>query len=302
MRFSVALPTAYEGLGYPVGMVRDPSSLLRLARTAERLGFDGLWANDHLVTPAFLRGESPHFYEAMVTLASVAAVTQRLRLGTAVLALPLREPVLLARQAATLAALSGGRFVLGLGLGAYPEELAEIRPEAVGRPRAELFAETLVALRAHLGDARIPIYAGGHGTAAVTRAAREGDGWMPGWQPFDVLTERIDLLRRELAAHGRDARAVAIAPELSATIAPRHEDAVRRYESSRFVRHRLARDTTGRDRSLMTASNLVGSPDAIREKIARLEALGVDECAALAFPAESIDDLENQWTMLAELL
>jgi alkanesulfonate monooxygenase SsuD/methylene tetrahydromethanopterin reductase-like flavin-dependent oxidoreductase (luciferase family) len=302
MRFSVALPTAYEGLGYPVGIVRDPASLLRLARTAERLGFDGLWANDHLVTPDFLRGESPHFYEAMVTLASVAAVTQRLRLGTVVLALPLREPVLLARQAATLAALSGDRFVLGLGLGAFPEELAAIRPEVSRRSRAALFAQTLAALRAHLGDARIPIYVGGHGTAAVSRAARDGDGWMPGWQPLDVLAERIALLRRELAACGRDAHAVAVAPELSATIAPRHEDAVRRYESSRFVRHRRARDTSGRDQSNMTASNLVGSPDAIREKIARLEALGVDECAALAFPAESVDDVEDQWTTFAALL
>ena len=129
MKFSVALPSAYEGLGYPIGMVRDPGALALLARAAERLGYDGVWANDHLVTPRFLRGSAddpPAFYEPLVTLAHVAAVTTRIGIGTAVLALPLREPALLAKQAATLDALSGGRLILGVGLGAYPEELVAV--------------------------------------------------------------------------------------------------------------------------------------------------------------------------------
>lgn len=309
MRFSVALHNAYEGLGYPIGFARDATSFARLARAAESLGFDGVWANDHLVAPRFLvkAGDRPSFHEPLLVLASVAAATERVRLGTAVIALPLREPTLLARQAATLNALSGGRLVLGVGLGAYPEELT-----AIGRPargRGAIFEEKLAALRTRLADdsltpsaARIPLYIGGHGAAAVARAARWGDGWIPGWQPLPALRERIAMLREGAAAAGRDAARIVVAVELSATIATRHEDAVRRYEESRFARHRRARDRSGRDPALIVASNLVGSADAIREKIAALAEAGVDECAALAFPAETQDELVEQWHRFAEVI
>jgi alkanesulfonate monooxygenase SsuD/methylene tetrahydromethanopterin reductase-like flavin-dependent oxidoreductase (luciferase family) len=266
-----------------------------------------VWANDHLLTPRFLRDSAdgpPNFYEPLITLAHVAAVTTRIRLGTAVLALPLRDPQLLAKQAATLDALTDGRLMLGIGLGAYPEELAQSQPERARRGRGVVFDEHLAALRALLdsGDSApapvqrpIPLYVGGHGARDVERAARHGQGWIPGWQPITVVRERVALLRSRLAESGRDAHAVEVAPELSATIAPRHEDAVRRYETSRFVRHRLAHDRAGRDAGLMTASNLVGSADAIRERVAALADAGVDHCAALAFPAETVAELLEQW-------
>jgi alkanesulfonate monooxygenase SsuD/methylene tetrahydromethanopterin reductase-like flavin-dependent oxidoreductase (luciferase family) len=326
VKFSVALHNAYEGLGYPIGFAADPSMFVRLARTAESLGYDGVWANDHLVAPDFLRGETPHFYEPLVTLAHVAAVTERIRLGTAVVALPLREPLLLAKQVATLGALSGGRIVLGVGLGAYPEELAAVSlaaaspsaaavskerasrgrgaaKERASRGRGAAFDERLSALRRSLdvpGQRRTPLYIGGHGPQAVERAARWGDGWIPGWQPLDVVRERVAVLRERLAAVGRDVHAVVVAPELSALVAARHEDAVSAYEASRFARHRRSRDRTGRDPALMAASNLVGSPEAIRAKVAALADAGVDECAALAFPAETESALVEQWQRFAE--
>ena len=280
---------------------------MRLAKAAESLGFDAVWANDHLLTPRSLRDDPhgpPNFYEPLITLAHVAATTTRVRLGTAVLALPLRDPQLLAKQAATLDALTGGRLMLGVGLGAYPEELAESHPDLARRDRGAVFDEHLAALRELLDSADrapapaqrpLPLYVGGHGTRAVERAARYGQGWIPGWQPIAVVRERVALLRARLADAGREANAVEIAPELSAMIASRHEDAVRRYETSRFVRHRLSHDRAGRDGGLMTASNLVGSADAIRERVASLAEAGVDHCAALAFPAESVAELLEQW-------
>jgi alkanesulfonate monooxygenase SsuD/methylene tetrahydromethanopterin reductase-like flavin-dependent oxidoreductase (luciferase family) len=306
VRFSVALHNAYEGLGYPVGFIRDGGAFVRLARLAESLGFDGVWANDHLVTPRFVvdAGERPSFSEPLVTLANVAGATDRVALGTAVIALPLREPTLLARQAATLQNVSGGRLRLGVGLGAYPEELAAIAPDARGR--AAVYDERLLTLRRLLDDPgiaprdRIPLYIGGHGLGAVERAARIGDGWLPGWQPLPVVRERIALLRERAAAARRDPANITVALELSATIAGRHEDAVRRYEASRFARHRRTRDKSGRDPSLVTESNLVGSADAIRDKVMALVDAGVDECAALAFPAESESDLVDQWQLFAE--
>src|SRR5262249_27363649 len=140
-----------------------------------------------------------------------------------------------------------------------PEELAEIRPDAARRPRADLFDDALTALRHRLGETRIPLYMGGHGLEAVTRAAEHGEGWMPGWRPIAELRERVALLRTKEQRAGRAPRSVTVAPELSARIARRHEDAVAAYETSRFVRHRISRDTASRDGSLMARSNLVGS-------------------------------------------
>ena len=311
MRFSVALHTAYEGLGYPVGFTADPATFVRLARAAESLGYDAVWANDHLLTPRFLQDGAdgpPNFYEPLITLAHVASVTTRVRLGTAVLALPLRDPQLLAKQAATLDALSGGRLMIGVGLGAYPEELARSHPHRARRGRGAVFEEHLAALRGLLDSddgapapvqRPLPLYVGGHGMRAVEHAARHGQGWIPGWQPMAVLRQRVEHLRARLVDGGRDARAVEVAPELSATIAVRNEDALRRYETSRFVRHRLSRDRSGRDGGLMTSSNLVGSADAIRERVMSLAEAGVDHCAALAFPAESVNELLEQWEQFA---
>jgi probable F420-dependent oxidoreductase len=329
LKFSVALPTSYEGLGYPVGMVRDASTFVRLARAAEALGYDGVWANDHLVTPRFLRGSTegaPNFYEPLLMLAQIAGSTDRIRLGTAVVALPLRDPLALAKQVATLEVLSGGRLTLGVGAGAYPEEFAAVHPERTAADRRATFTENLAALRQLLDEGGgsfhgrwvrfddvelspapaqrpFPLYIGGHTLRAIERAARWGQGWMPGWRPIVELREWIVRLRTRVSELGRATDSVEVAPELSATIASRHEDAVRRYETSRFARHRRSRDPAKRDGALMTASNLVGSPEAIRERIAALADAGVDHCAAIAFPAETIDELLDQWGLFsAEIL
>jgi probable F420-dependent oxidoreductase len=345
VKFSVALPTSYEGLGYPIGLVRDGTAFVRLARTAEALGYDGLWGNDHVVTPDLLRGSAddvrpegpPSFFDPLAVLGHVAAVTERIRLGTAVLDLPLRDPVTLAKQVATVDVLSRGRLTLGVGLGAYPEELVSVRPDVAGIGRGRIFDEAIAALRMLLdlghgsfegravrfGDVELapapaqrpfPIYIGGHTTKAIERAALWGQGWMPGWRPIAELREWVALLRERAAASGRDPRSIEVAPELSALVARRHEEAVQRYESSRFVRHRCSRilgssdrpggirrgDPTGRDPALMTASNLVGSPEAIRERVGKMAEAGVDHCAAIAFPAESVDEMVEQWQLFAE--
>jgi probable F420-dependent oxidoreductase len=329
LKFSVALPTSYEGLGYPIGMVHDGSTFVRLAQAAETLGYDGVWANDHLVTPRFLRGSqdgAPNFYEPLLVLSHIAGATQRIRLGSAVVALPLRDPLALAKQVATLDVLSGGRLTLGVGAGAYPEEFAAVHPERSAADRRVTFNESLAALRQLLDagggsfDGRwvrfqdvelspapmqrpLPIYVGGHTERAIERAARWGQGWIPGWRPIGELRDWTRRLRARVAEAGRAQGSVEVAPELSATIARRNEDAVRRYEESRFVRHRRSRDPAKRDPSLMTASNLVGGPEAILEKVEALTDAGVDHCAAMAFPAETIDELLDQWELFsAEIL
>lgn len=326
MKFSLALPTCYEGLGYPLGFAGDGSGFVRLARAAEALGYDGIWGNDHLVTPLFLRaggGSAPSFYDPLIVLAHVAAATARLRLGTAVIALPLRDPVTLAKQAATLDVLSGGRLSLGVGVGAYRDEFTALHPADDPAARGLVFDERLAAVRLLLDEGRgsyrggslafadielfprpaqrpLPIYIGGHATRAIERAARWGQGWMPGWQPAAALRKGVALLKARLSSLERAPASVEVAPELSATVGRHHEDAVARYEASGFVRHRRSRDRTSRDPALMVASNLVGSADAILEQVATLAAAGVDHCAAIAFPAQTIDELLEQWQQFSE--
>ena len=124
MKFSICLSTGYEGLVYPVNFCA-PQDLVRQSQLAEKLGFDSVWGNDHITPPNYVRDhfkDSPNFYDVLITLAMIAQATTTLRVGTALLVMPNREPVYLTKQVATIDQMSGGRFMLAVGLGAYREE------------------------------------------------------------------------------------------------------------------------------------------------------------------------------------
>src|SRR5436853_533339 len=105
---------------------------------AEQLGYDSVWVSDHVVVPhANVKNFGEAVFDPLVTLAMIAGATQRVRLGTTVLIIPYRNPVLTAKMIASLDALSGGRFVLGVGAGWLAEESA-----ALGVPFAERGAMT----------------------------------------------------------------------------------------------------------------------------------------------------------------
>ena len=326
MKFSVCLPTGLEGVMYPIPFV-EPGDFVRLGQACERLGYDSAWANDHITTQHYVRRlfpeTPPAFYDVLVTLTAVAMTTTRLRVGTALLVLPMHEPVYLAKQAATLDRLSGGRFILGVGVGAYREEFLAWGPRLAGVRRGELMDEGLEALdrlftqrRAtyegrHLAfrdvemfpkpaQSPFPVYVGGHNLQAVDRAARWGSGWLPGWRPFEELRERIDRLRERAAALGRDPAAIEIAPQFSLTIARTDEAAEARYMKSGLVAHRKSLAYTGRDLSREVEANLVGSSATILEKVARLEAIGVQHCCALMIPADSVSEMLDQMQRFAE--
>jgi alkanesulfonate monooxygenase SsuD/methylene tetrahydromethanopterin reductase-like flavin-dependent oxidoreductase (luciferase family) len=160
----------------------SPDVLRDWARTVEGLGFDLLMVSDHVaVTPDVAEQYPAPFYEPFTALAWLAGVTSRIRLGTTVLVLPYRHPLLVARMAANVNELSGGRFVLGVGVGWARQEY-----EALGvrfGDRGRLTDEGLRAVRAAWRDeadyraGRIPIWVGGHSDAALRRAVRLGDAW-----------------------------------------------------------------------------------------------------------------------------
>ncbi|WP_343965194.1 TIGR03619 family F420-dependent LLM class oxidoreductase, partial [Streptosporangium amethystogenes] len=203
MRFGLGVPTGTEGLMYPVPYA-DAAEAVELAVQAERLGFDSVWGNDHVTTQGYVREEfdtPPRYYDPFAYLSYVAALTSRIRLATAIMVLPFRNPVVAAKQVATLDRLSGGRAVLGVGIGAYREEFEAMNP---GRRinRGEHAAEAIQALNALFTERRasfkgrwvefedvesypkpaqpaLPILSGGNAPGSRTRAALHAGGWLP---------------------------------------------------------------------------------------------------------------------------
>ena len=222
----------------------DGAGAARLARLAEAAGFDSVFAVDHVALPE--RYESTYPYapggrlpgtqftampDPLIWMAFAAAATTRLRLMTGVIILPLRNPLVLAKQVATLDHMSGGRIELGIGVGWLREEF-----EALGVPFAERgrradeyvgamralwredgasFAGRFVSFEGVTCDPKplaraVPIIVGGHSEAAARRAGRLGDGLFPS-SGAQVDTMRLfDVVRRSAEAAGRDPGAIEI--------------------------------------------------------------------------------------------
>jgi alkanesulfonate monooxygenase SsuD/methylene tetrahydromethanopterin reductase-like flavin-dependent oxidoreductase (luciferase family) len=203
----------------------NPDVLRRWALTVEGLGFDLLMVSDHIaVTPDVAEQYPAPFYEPFTTLSWLAGLTRGIRLGTTVLIVPYRHPLLIARMAANLNDLSGGRLVLGVGVGWAREEFG-----ALGVPfrdRGRLTDEHLLAIRAAWQDetdyrsGHIPLWIGGNSDAALRRAVRLGDAWhplrfTPGW-----MAEAAGRLTACAAEQGRPAPALMPRIALRLTDAP----------------------------------------------------------------------------------
>jgi probable F420-dependent oxidoreductase len=228
--------------------IENAHALVDMASRADELGFDSVWVHDHVFNVGHVLdriGGRP-YYEPMTFLSFVAARTRRVRLGTSVLVLPYHNPVRLAKAAATLDVLCGGRLVMGVGVGLIEKEM-----QAMGTPFTERGAytdEAIAVMRAlwssdeprfagkyyrfegmkfsprPLQTPSIPLVIGGVSRAAIRRAARLGDGWQPLGLSPEALAQGIATLRDEARACGRDAAKipVSIAMTLAAARAGRH--------------------------------------------------------------------------------
>lgn len=225
-----------------VGPFAYPFGALQLARAAEDAGFESLWTGEHVVMPSKIESTYPYsqdgkmagggqipMAEPFVWHSWIAAQTTTLRLATGVLVLPQRQPLLVAKQAATLSVLSEGRFSLGLGVGWLREEFAALGADFASR--AARHDEYVAAMRAlwanemasfegeHVsfeevalsprppGD-MVPIVIGGHTPAAARRAGRLGDGFFPAKGTPETVGQLFDLARSSAEASGRDPSAL----------------------------------------------------------------------------------------------
>jgi probable F420-dependent oxidoreductase len=226
------------GLAFASSVGTDPQSALEICRRAEALGFESVWGGEHVIRPARIRSPYPYAADGrmpgeddtaipdpLIWLAYVAAAAPRLRLGTCILILPQRNPLVLAKELATLDHLSGGRLELGIGVGWLEEEFV-----ALGVPWRERGARTdeyVAAMRALWAGPKaefhgkfvdfepvtcsprpaqpsIPIIVGGDTPAAIRRAARYADGYFPGAGDPEVLRQRIADLASAAREAGRD--------------------------------------------------------------------------------------------------
>ncbi len=227
MRIGVTVPNVHETLA-------ERSTIEAVARMADELGFDSVWCNDHLAIPtaagdgatepayaaAYGEQRGQRIYEPLIVLAYLAAVTRRVLLGTSVYLLPLRSPLLAARQAISLDGLSAGRLVLGVGAGWLESEF-----DAVGVPyrqRGRRTDEAIAMLKSLCGAdgggflpkpvqrPHPPLWIGGRSEAALRRAARAGDAWHPSHLTVDELRRQIPALHAECERAGRPADEVAV--------------------------------------------------------------------------------------------
>jgi alkanesulfonate monooxygenase SsuD/methylene tetrahydromethanopterin reductase-like flavin-dependent oxidoreductase (luciferase family) len=209
----------------------DPGMLRSWAQTVEGLGFDLLMVSDHVaITPDVAERYPAPFYEPFTTLSWLAGLTTRIQLGTTVLIAPYRHPLLTARMAANLNELSGGRLVLGVGVGWAQQEFA-----ALGIPfarRGQLTDDHLRDIRAawkdtaSYGERRIPVWVGGNSDAGLRRAVRFADAWHPLHPTMPWLREAAGRL--ETYADQQRLPVPALAPRIALRLTEEPVDAEER--------------------------------------------------------------------------
>lgn len=226
----------------------NAQELLEVARRAELLGYDAVWLHDHLFMPAAIRSRYPYneagvagfayrqdIYDPLALMAAIAVETQRVEIGTSVLIIPYRNPLVLAKMLATADQLSKGRILLGIGVGWMEEEFQQLgignyypvrgrvtdewmricielwTGEGASNFEGEFHSfQDLGAFPKSYRKPHIPIWVGGKGKIAARRTARYGQGYHSITSTPEELADEVTLLHKELDAVGRDPAEVTV--------------------------------------------------------------------------------------------
>jgi len=241
------------GLAFASSIGIDSTMALDVCRRAEAAGFESVWGGEHVVLPDSIASKYPYTEDGkipaepdtpipdpLIWLAFAAAVAPTLRLGTCILIVPQRNPLVLAKELATLDQLSGGRVELGLGVGWLQEEF-----DALGIPwqrRGARNDEYIAAMRALWSgphaefhgefvdfepatcsprpvNGSIPVIVGGDSDAALKRAVRIADGYFPGEGDSEQLGKLLGRLRQTAESAGRDPDSIEVSAIFGAQMA-----------------------------------------------------------------------------------
>ncbi len=231
--------------GINIGPESSPDTLLPLAEKAEQAGMESVWTGEHVIIPLDYASRYPYnasgriglepesnFVDPLITLAHVAARTTTLQLGTGINLLPQSNPLLMAKQVASLDHLSSGRLLLGLGVGWLEEEFRAMGADFAGRGRR--FDDYLEAMKKVWSGEVVehkseylswsgfksyplpvqrphpPIIIGGHSPAALRRAARLGDGWFAFSKDAPQLAGLLEQLKEAAEKAGREPDSIEI--------------------------------------------------------------------------------------------
>ena len=328
VRFGLGVPTGTEGLIYPVPYASIEEAV-ELAVTAEELGFESVWGNDHIATQAYVHEEfddPPNYFDPLSYLAYVAAKTSRVRLATCILVLPFRHPVVAAKQLATLDQLSGGRLVVGVGIGAYREEFEALHP-GVTLHRGRYAEEALLSLdrlftqRSASFDGEfirfsgvesypkprqtpLPILSGGNSAGSKQRAGALGHGWLPAALTPEETARGVQEVHAAAAAAGRTLPAdFEVALQVGVAIGDTTEQARERFERSQLYAHMASlKKSTLKDQQKgdIADRNLVGTPDDVARQVKAYLDAGVNTFAGLLFAANSVADTLDQMTLFRD--
>jgi probable F420-dependent oxidoreductase len=313
--FSIRLPNS--------GPYTSARSITEVSVLAEELGFDALTVHDHISRS---RRQNRHFsagsvdcvresadpvlYEAMTALTFAAAITRRIRLFPTGITLPTRDPRLLAKQAATLHALSGGRFMLGITIGASADEFEVMQVPFTERGKR---TDEYLAVLALIFDEQpvtsfdgkfvsfqqgeffpkpqgLPIWICGKGEAAIRRVARYGSGFLPAGFSLDAYRERLPMLDAALAAAGRSRGDVICGLETFVSVRSSAERAARDAESTLVYWYQ--------DVEKGNACNLIGTPAMIIDRLRAYVAMGVTHFE-LKFIANDLSDQLDMMRLIA---
>jgi probable F420-dependent oxidoreductase len=269
--------------GVGSGALADAEGVAEVARAAEDLGYESVWVGEHpvLIDPHAAPSPLPPHSELLdpvAVLAYAAAQTTTVKLGTGIVILPLRNPVILAKQLASVDVLSKGRLLVGVGVGYVPGEY-----EAIGVPfgtrgrRADDYIDAMRTLwddddpqfsgefaafsgvqsRPRPASPRLPVYASGMSTAALRRAVARADGWYGFFQDLDSTKRSLD----ELARLAGEVERPAVLGDLDITVTPPpgaiDRDTVNRFEDLGV--HRLV--------LLHDFMDMAGAPDPARRAL-----------------------------------
>ena len=288
MEFGVTLPN--------MSFVDGREALIRVARAAEELGYDSVWVSDHVAMPVETATPYPYSDSGMkarrpmsvgdpiVALGVVAGCTERVKLGTAVLVLPYRNPLVTAKMLASLDVYSDGRLILGVGAGWLAEEFEALRAPAFTL-RGKIVEEWIAIFRACWTEdlpsfegpnyafpavnfrpqpaRHIPILVGGNSAAALRRAATVGDGWIGTSVTPEEGAAAIADVRRHAEANGRNPEELRFASGYTLDV---------------------------RDDGRTDDRHLVGSPEQVAEKIRTLEQVGIGSLDLRIAPLRDVDD------------